>query len=240
MANPLCALGLGEHADLIVSDIKDPSQPAITDAPPAARISAAEQSAAAQIGAILFRHRGWLPLLFLGIPLVFPGSTSPFRWEVGLALVVIGEAIRLAGVAAAGSVTRRRSRNVQRLVTYGIFAWCRNPLYVGNFLIWMGFVTISGVLWFLPFAIVLFAVEYELIVRYEEGVLESTFGREYTEYKNETPRWLPRPPRGDVPKGEHDWAAAWKSEISTFLQYAVLILAFYLKSRLTASGSPGT
>lgn len=218
----------------------DPNQPSITGAAPAARVSAAEQSPAAQIGAILFRHRGWLPLLFLGVPLVLPGSTSPFRWEVGLALVVIGEAIRLAGVAAAGSVTRRRSRNVQRLVTYGIFAWCRNPLYVGNFLIWMGFVTISGVLWFLPIAIVLFAVEYELIVRYEEGVLESTFGREYIEYKNETPRWLPRPPKGDVPKGQHDWGEAWKSEISTFLQYAVLILAFYLKSRLTASGSPGT
>lgn len=223
-----------------MSDTRDPSQPSITAAAPATRISAAEQSLAAQIGAILFRHRGWLPLLFLGIPLVFPGSTSPFRWEVGLALVVIGEAIRLAGVAAAGSVTRRRSRNVQRLVTYGIFAWCRNPLYIGNFLIWMGFVTISGVLWFLPIAIILFAVEYELIVRYEEGVLESTFGREYIEYKNQTPRWIPRPPRGEVPKGEHNWGEAWKSEISTFLQYGVLILAFYIKSRLTASGTPGT
>ena len=165
----------------------DPNQPPITGAASAARLSAAEQSLAARIGATLFRHRGWLPLLFLGIPLVFPGSTSSFRWEVGLALVIFGEAIRLAGVAAAGSVTRRRSRNVQRLVTYGIFAWCRNPLYVGNFLVWMGFVTISGVLWFMPIAIVLFAVEYELIVRYEEGVLESTFGREYIEYKNETP-----------------------------------------------------
>lgn len=222
-----------------MSQITDSNQPAVAAAEPT-RLSAAEQSLAARIGATLFRHRGWLPLIFLGIPLVARGSTSPFRWEIGLALVVIGEAIRLAGVAAAGSVTRRRSRNVQRLVTYGIFAWCRNPLYIGNFLIWMGFVTISGVLWFLPIAIVLFAVEYELIVRYEEGVLESTFGREYTEYKNETPRWLPRPPKEPVPKGEHNWGEAWKSEISTFLQYAVLILAFYIKSRLTVSGTPGT
>ncbi|HLA15169.1 MAG TPA: isoprenylcysteine carboxylmethyltransferase family protein [Gemmatimonadaceae bacterium] len=223
-----------------MSQITDPNQPSVAGAETTARISAAEQSPAARIGAILFRHRGWLPLIFLGIPLVARGSTSPFRWQIGLALVVIGEAVRLAGVAAAGSVTRRRSRNVQRLVTYGIFAWCRNPLYVGNFLIWMGFVTISGVLWFLPIAIVLFAAEYELIVRYEEGVLESTFGREYIEYKNETPRWLPRPPKEPVSRGEHDWGEAWKSEISTFLQYAVLILAFYIKSRLTVSGTPGT
>ena len=197
-------------------------------------VSAAEQSLAARIGATLFRHRGWLPLLFLGVPLVMPGSTSPFRWVFGLALIAIGESIRLAGVAAAGSVTRRRSRNVQRLVTYGIFAWCRNPLYVGNFLIWMGFVTISGVLWFLPVAVLLFGVEYELIVRYEEGVLESTFGQEYLSYKSRTPRWFPRPPRVAAETGEHNWPEAWKSEISTFLQYAVLILAFYIKSRITA------
>lgn len=199
-------------------------------------VSAAEQSKAAQIGAILFRHRGWLPLLFLGIPLVLPGSTSPFRWEVGGALIVIGETIRLAGVAAAGTVTRRRSRNVQRLVTYGIFAWSRNPLYNGNFIIWIGFVTISGVLWFLPIAVLLFAAEYELIVRYEEGVLESIFGRDYLDYKTETPRWIPWPPGSDAPKGEHHWGEAWKSEISTFLQYAVLIIAFVIKSRVTGNG----
>jgi protein-S-isoprenylcysteine O-methyltransferase Ste14 len=196
------------------------------------RVSAAEQSIPAQIGAVLFRHRGWLPLLFLGIPLVMPGSSSPFRWEVGLSLIVIGEAIRLAGVAAAGTVTRRRSRNVQRLVTYGIFSWSRNPLYNGNFLIWIGFVTISGVLWFLPIAVLLFAVEYELIVRYEEGVLESIFGREYLDYNKETPRWIPRPPSGPQPVGEYHWAEAFKSEISTFLQYAVLIAAFWIKGQV--------
>ena len=199
-------------------------------------VSASEQTLAAQTGAVLFRHRWWLPLLFLGIPLVMPGSTSPFRWQIGLALIVIGEAIRLAGVAAAGTVTRRRSRNVQRLVTYGIFAWVRNPLYVGNFLIWMGFVTISGVLWFLPAAILLFAVEYELIVRYEEGVLESIFGREYLDYKHSTPRWIPRPPKGEVPPAEYHWGEAFRSEISTFLQYAVLLLAFWIKSRVVVSG----
>ena len=198
------------------------------------RVSATEQSIPAQIGAVLFRHRGWLPLLFLGIPLVMPGSTSPFRWEVGLALIVIGEVIRLAGVAAAGTVTRRRSRNVQRLVTYGIFAWARNPLYIGNFFIWMGFVTISGVLWFLPIAILLFAVEYELIVRYEEGVLESIFGRDYLDYKTSTPRWILRPPKGEQPVGEYHWAEAFRSEASTFLQYAVLLFAFWIKSQVMA------
>ena len=98
-------------------------------------------------------------------------------------MILVGEAIRLAGVAAAGTVTRRRSRDVQRLVNYGAFAWCRNPLYVGNWFVWMGFTVISGVLWFLPVATLIFALEYYYIVRYEEGVLESIFGDEYLAYK---------------------------------------------------------
>ena len=193
-------------------------------------ISESELSPAAQIGAVLFRNRGWLPLLFLGIPLVMPGTTSPRRWIIGGILIIVGELFRLAGVAAAGTTTRRRSRNVQELVTHGAFAWSRNPLYNGNFLIWMGFVVISGVLWFLPFAMLLFALEYSLIVRYEEGVLESTFGREYLEYKQCTPRWVPSRPKLEY-SGELRWREAFKSEISTFLQYLVLIIAFILKAR---------
>src|SRR6185295_19464222 len=129
------------------------------------------------------------------------------HWVVAAVLIVIGESIRLAGVAAAGTVTRRRSRDVQRLVDYGVFAWTRNPLYVGNFFIWMGFVVASGVVWFLPIAIVVFAIEYTLIVAYEEGVLESTFGATYLEYKARTPRWLVRPPSAPV-TGPTDWGEA--------------------------------
>src|SRR5438105_2435713 len=138
-------------------------------------ISDSERSASAQIGAVLFRHRGWLPVPFLLVPLLAPGRADAMNWILGAVLIAFGEAIRLSGVAAAGTVTRRRSRTVQRLVTYGVFAWMRNPLYVGNFLIWIGFTVISGVRWFLPVAALLFAVEYRLIVRYVEGVLESPF-----------------------------------------------------------------
>ena len=196
--------------------------------PNAAPISAAEQTRSARIGATLFRNRSWLPVLFIGVPLLVPGRMSPAGWIVGAICIVAGEWIRLAGVAAAGTVTRRRSRTVQRLVTYGIFAWVRNPLYVGNFLIWMGFTIISGVLWFLPIAIVIFAFEYSLIVRYEEGVLESIFGAEYLAYKESTPRWIPRPPQSSA-AGPHDWAEAWRSEVSTFLQYGALVGLFVIK-----------
>ena len=192
--------------------------------------SAAEQTTSARVGAVLFRNRSWLPVPFVLVALLSPGHATAINWIVGAILICTGEWIRLAGVAAAGTVTRRRSRNVQRLVTYGIFRWVRNPLYVGNFFIWMGFVVVSGVLWFLPVAILLFGVEYTFIVSYEEGVLESIFGQEYLDYKKSTPRWIPRPPR-QPERGPHDWGEAWRSEISTFMQYGALAVVFALKQR---------
>lgn len=196
-----------------------------------ARQSAAEQTASARWGAVLFRNRSWLPVPFLLVALLVPAYPTVRDWIVAAVLIAIGEWIRLAGVAAAGTVTRRRSRDVQRLVNYGIFGWMRNPLYVGNFLIWMGFVVASGVLWFLPFAVVIFAIEYTLIVAYEEGVLESIFGAEYLEYKTRTPRWMPRPPSLKE-TGPHDWGEAWKSEISTFMQYVAIVVALWVKQKL--------
>ncbi len=193
--------------------------------------SAAEQSGSARIGAVLFRNRSWLPVPFLLVALLAPAHPTATNWIAGAVLIALGEWIRLAGVAAAGTVTRRRSRDVQRLVTYGIFQLVRNPLYVGNFLIWMGFVVISGVMWFLPVAILLFAVEYTLIVAYEEGVLESIFGQEYLDYKKSTPRWFPRSP-AEPERGPHDWAEAWRSEISTFLQYGALVAVFAIKQKM--------
>jgi protein-S-isoprenylcysteine O-methyltransferase Ste14 len=193
-------------------------------------ISAAEQSASARLGGVLFRNRGWLPVPFLLVPLLAPGRPTPTTLVVGLLLVALGEAWRLWGIAAAGTVTRRRGRDVQRLVTYGAFGWSRNPLYNGNFLLWIGFVVLSGVLWFVPVAAVVFAIEYSLIVAYEEGVLESIFGAEYLAYKARTPRWLPRPP-ADRTAGAHDWGEAIVSERDTVLAYVVIGALFWAKAR---------
>lgn len=195
-------------------------------------ISPAEQTRAARIGAWLFRYRGFLPVPFILVPLLVPGRQTTQGWTIAALVILAGEAFRMLGVAAAGTVTRRRSRDVQRLVNYGIFSWVRNPLYIGNLLIWIGFVVGSGVLWFLPIAVLLFAIEYHYIVRYEEGVLESIFGAEYLAYKQRTPRWFPRPPT-ERASGPHDFGEALRSEVSTFAQYAALALAFYVKHRLT-------
>jgi len=98
----------------------------------------------------------------------------------------------------------------------------------------MGFTVVSGVLWFLPVATLLFAVEYYYIVRYEEGVLETIFGDAYLTYKRETPRWFPSPPKSGA-RGTHAWGEAMWSERSTVLQYIALIAAFVLKARYFTS-----
>jgi protein-S-isoprenylcysteine O-methyltransferase Ste14 len=191
-------------------------------------ISAAEQTRAARIGAWLFRYRSFLPVPIVIIGLLVPGRQWALTWAVGAWFIVWGEGFRLMGVAAAGTVTRRRSRNVKELVTRGVFGMTRNPLYVGNLLIWIGFAIMSGVAWFPLVAAVLFAVEYTFIVAYEEGVLESTFGEEYLGYKAKVARWWPHVGARFIP-GEHHWGEAWKSERSTFLQYAALIALLVVK-----------
>ncbi len=164
---------------------------------------------------------------FIVVPFIWHGTMVPRWWACGLLFVAFGEALRFWGVAAAGAETRRRSRDVRRLVTYGPFAWMRNPLYFGNFFIWTGFSVACGITWFLPIAVAVFALEYTPIVRFEEAVLETTFGDEYLRYKERTTRWFPIAPAA-APSGPVCWRTAWKSERSTLLQFGMLaaVLAF--------------
>ena len=119
---------------------------------------------AARVGAVLFRYRGFLPVPFLLIPLLVPGVQTRRGWEISALFILAGEAFRLAGVSAAGTVTRRRSRAVQRLVTYGIFAWMRNPLYVGNFLALLGVVLWVKVWWLVAVFVLAYALYIERVV----------------------------------------------------------------------------
>lgn len=181
----------------------------------------AERETVARLGGWLFRHRGVLPVPFIVVPFLWRGDMTGLSMALGVVFVAMGETLRLWGVAAAGPETRRRSRLVSRLVTHGPFAWTRNPLYFGNFFIWTGFSVIAGIQWFLPVAIAVFALEYTPIVRYEEAVLETTFGAEYLRYRENTPRWLPLAPEVEPP-GPLSWKAAWRSERSTLLQFVML------------------
>src|SRR5206468_3286231 len=118
-------------------------------------------------------------------------SPSPFLAGLGVGVTIIGELIRLWGVHHIGAISRTRSERLGPLVATGPFALLRNPLYVGNVLLWVGFALSARLVWLAPVIVVLLGLEYHAIVRWEETLLESRLGDAYRDYASRVPRWLP-------------------------------------------------
>lgn len=115
-------------------------------------------------------------------------------------MTLAGQLIRLWAVRQIGVISRTRSDRLGPLVASGPFAWIRNPIYVGNIAVWVGFALTARLAWLAPVAAALLAVEYHAIVRWEEGLLESRYGDVYRAYAARVPRWLPRK---RIQHGEH-------------------------------------
>jgi protein-S-isoprenylcysteine O-methyltransferase Ste14 len=147
-----------------------------------------------RVGGWLFRQRTWLPLPFavalLFIPTPNSASAAPF-WIVGFAFVLAGESLRLWSVHHIGAISRTRSTRLGPLVVTGPFGFVRNPLYLGNIALWIGFTVTARLLWLAPSVIVLLALEYHAIVRWEEELLTLRLGESYRRYVARVPRWLP-------------------------------------------------
>lgn len=84
---------------------------------------------------------------------------------------------------------------VARIVSDGVYAWTRNPMYVGVLLM-----TVGGGLYLGAPSLLIYAAGWWLVfhlfeVGFDEGVLRKQFGALYTNYCSATPRWIPRPPR---------------------------------------------
>src|SRR5262249_48649360 len=95
-----------------------------------------------KVGAWLFRHRTAVPLPFAFALLLIRAGESAFSWTLvgaGVVLTAAGEALRLWAVHHIGAISRTRSGRLGPLVESGPFALVRNPLYVGNVLLWLGF-----------------------------------------------------------------------------------------------------
>lgn len=151
-------------------------------------------SAAHTIRAWMFRYRSYTPIPFL-IAMVVCARPTLLSMSAGLAVVLIGEAIRFWGVSIAGSETRTTGRvGGTYLITIGPFAYVRNPLYVGNILLYCGVGIMSMALfpWLLIAAFLWFVIQYTLIVLQEEEYLAERFGEAYAEYRRNVHRFCPR------------------------------------------------
>ncbi len=176
-----------------------------------------------RIGGWLFKHRSSIPLPLVLVLLLVPAPVTGLEaWQewaaAGLAVVVLGEALRAWGVHHIGVISRTRSDRLGPLVDSGPFALVRNPLYLGNILIWLGFAISARLLWLAPAVIGLLALEYHAIVRWEERLLESRMGERYREYMARVPRWLPNLVAGRAgghPSAPFSWGDTFHSERGT-------------------------
>ncbi|MHC1738110.1 MAG: isoprenylcysteine carboxylmethyltransferase family protein [Ignavibacteriaceae bacterium] len=181
----------------------------------------------------LFTNRSYTPIPFIVLMLIFQDSNI---WSLtgGFLLLIIGEFIRFRGVSIAGSETRTTGKvGGTNLVISGPFAYVRNPLYVGNILIYTG----AGIMSFAAFpyfqiiGFIYFVFQYYLIVLEEEGYLRKEFGKEYDNYFKNVPRFIPRLTKYKNPEAEQplpDYKEGLRSERRTLQAITIVVITILL------------
>jgi protein-S-isoprenylcysteine O-methyltransferase Ste14 len=128
-----------------------------------------------------------VPLGFAVAAFVFYFATpTGTTIAAGLPVALAGFAFR----AMAAGVIRKDSQ----LATSGPYAWTRNPLYLGSFLLAAGFAVMSGSWLAAGLLMVPSAVIYPVVIRNEEAHLERLFPDEFRLYRAKVPRFVPHLP----------------------------------------------
>jgi protein-S-isoprenylcysteine O-methyltransferase Ste14 len=152
----------------------------------------------------LFQRRGYLPLLLFPLLLV-AADGSGYRsgdhrldlvWEsVSLLLALAGLGLRAATVGFVPRDTSGRNTGAPRaesLNTRGLYSVVRHPLYLGNYLMWLGVALYPGSWWPPVIVSLVFWLYYERIMFAEEEFLRRKFGVLYTDWAAATPAFIPR------------------------------------------------
>lgn len=187
-------------------------------------------------GNLLFRWRSYIPLLL--VPLLYLERNSihsPYNsdsWNLvfelsclAISLVGVFFRIKTIGHIPRGTSGRNsRRQEASELNTSGMYSVVRNPLYVGNYLMYLG-VTMMTQSWELIVIVTfLFATTYLTIILKEEEFLSEQFGSQFQQYTKEVPCFIPnfrlwRP--ADLPfsfrmvlRREHD---SWMSIMTAFV-----------------------
>ena len=146
----------------------------------------------------LFKYRSYLPLIIL--PLLFHSLFISVRasfnllFYIGLSVSLLGEYIRIITVAFVPTGTSGRNTKWQKATSLnqtGIYSIVRHPLYLGNFLIFLGPFIFSGNIYSIIIFILSFWIYYERIMYAEETFLISKFGNEYENWSSRTPAFIP-------------------------------------------------
>ena len=95
------------------------------------------------IGNFFFKYRSYTPIP-LAVVIIYNAQYTNSYVVIGLLCIIFGESIRFWAVSHAGGITRTTTVGAAKLCTSGPFAYTRNPLYIGNMLMYNGIVLIAG------------------------------------------------------------------------------------------------
>ena len=109
------------------------------------------------------------------------------RWGLGLPLIILGNLIVWRGVQEIGM--NATSGDVDKLKTNGLYSWSRNPQYLADILILIGWFVLSASIWASPI-ILLGMLALFLAPLAEEPWLENAYGDAYSAYKKNVRRYF--------------------------------------------------
>ncbi|MEM5500665.1 isoprenylcysteine carboxylmethyltransferase family protein [Ahrensia kielensis] len=127
------------------------------------------------------------------VPLGFPRTIlGELLFGLGLMLIVLA---LLIDVSAMRLMRKHQTailpnRGADKLLTKGIFAFSRNPIYVANIMLIIGLGLTFGTFWHLLLAPVAAFATRKLAIDREEKHLESRFGNAFRTYKKKVNRWV--------------------------------------------------
>jgi protein-S-isoprenylcysteine O-methyltransferase Ste14 len=128
----------------------------------------------------------WRVPLGFACAAVFLYFATPTRWTL-----IVGAAVALPGLLLRAWASGHLRKN-ESLATNGPYAYTRNPLYLGSFLIGLGFTIAAGQVLLIIIFIVMILGIYLPVMRVESATLEELFGHKYRRYAQAVPIFLPR------------------------------------------------
>lgn len=199
----------------------------------------------------LFRWRSYLPVLLYGLVFAaLSGATYPqgsWRlnewWEaICLAVALSGVAVRatVVGFTPHGTSGRntREGQIASSLNTTGMYALVRHPLYLGNFLIWLGIAMRPRSAWLALVVALIFCLYYERIMFAEEEYLRAKFGGEYERWAASTPAIVPWPWRWRTPSLPFSLRNVLRREYSAVLAIGVSFAMIDVVENFVVTGYP--
>ena len=152
-------------------------------------------------GNLFFKYRTYVPLLII-LPIIFCIYLFPdlyFTQDIQnfyLSIVIsfTGQLIRVltVGFTPSGTSGRNTSKQIANsLNTKGIYSIVRHPLYLGNYLIWLGFlIYLSNFYTILIFSI-FYYFYYHKIMYAEEAFLINKFNEKYYNWSKDVASFIP-------------------------------------------------